>query len=253
MLRCSRTQSGLLAARFLLVVAGLTFGSVCQGCAPGGGYRQPEERWEEVTALFSSSFEAAWRKNTIVLGSGLSRGPGPFLVPGGGRGDAAFPLIVRATIMDSFLVDMGIREFGGLAGIDTNSLESYRGTYLKHHRLDGCVFLYVDIQTFLAEDFLEADRWVFFVENTQRNQIEPLRIVQHPLQRQTPRPDSPYEVRSWIPFRFTKRILELYFPLNRLPGIEKTLEGFRSLKFVVLDINNSHVRAEGMWDLTTRQ
>jgi hypothetical protein len=224
------------------------FGSVYQGCTPGGGYRLPEEQQEVAIPLLSSSFEAAWKRNTLILGPGSSQAPGSFPMPGGGRGEAAFPLTVQATVMDSALVDAGIREFAGIAGIDTNSLEAYRATYLKHHGLEGCVLVYVDMQTFLAEDYLEANRWVFFVEDEHRNQVEPIRIVQHPVQRQAPRPRSPYGAGSRVGFKPVKRILELLFPLQRLPQMKNTIEGFRSLKFVVLDINNSQVRAEGAWD-----
>jgi hypothetical protein len=224
------------------------FGSVFQGCAPGGEYRLPEEQQELATPLFSNSFETAWRKNTIFLGPGSSRAPAAFMMPGGGRGDAAFPLTVQATIMDSALVDAGIREFAGIAGIDANGLDTYRETYLKRHSLDGCVLVYVDMQTFLAEDYLETERWVLFVEDEHRNQVEPIRIVQHPVLRQAPRLGSAYGVGSRVGFKPVKRILELFFPLKRLPQMKNTIGEFRSLKFVVLDINNSQVRAEGTWD-----
>lgn len=224
------------------------FGSVYQDCAPGGGYRLPEEQQEVAIPLFSNSFEAGWKRNTLALGPGSSRAPGSFPMPGGGRGEAAFPLTVQATVMDSALVDAGIREFAGIAGIDTNSLEAYRATYLKHHSLEGCVMVYVDMQTFLAEDYLEADRWVFFVEDEHRNQVEPIRIVQHPVQRQASRLGSPYGAGSQVGLKPVKRILELFFPLKRLPQMRNSIEGFRTLKLVVLDINNSRVRAEGGWD-----
>ena len=224
------------------------FGCAYQGCAPGGGYRLPEEQEEVAIPLFSNSFEAAWKKNTLVLGPASSRTLGSFPMPGGDRGDEGFPLTVQATIMDSALVDAGIREFGGLAGVDTNSLDGYRAIYLKRHGMDGCVLVYVDMQTFLAEDYLEADRWVFFVEDEHRNQVEPIRIVQHPVQRQASRPGSPYGAGSRVGLKPVKRILELFFPLKRLPQMKNSIEGFRTLKLVVLDINNSQVRAEGGWD-----
>jgi hypothetical protein len=151
------------------------------------------------------------------------------------------------------LVEGGIREFGRLACMDTNSLDAYRRSYRKHHHLDENAFVYVEIQTFLAEEYLEADRWIFFVEDQQRNQIEPVRVVQHPVQQQTPRPGSPYELDSPAALSPVKRIIELYFPLKRFPQVTRPLERFGTLKFVALDINNSHVRAEGMWDLTAPQ
>jgi hypothetical protein len=239
-----------------MVIAGLALGSVNQGCSPAAGYQRPEEQGsEQLSSLLSGSFEACWNKRTMVLGSQSSRGVGlPFLPGGPGeRGEGPFPLIVRATIMDSMLVEAGIREFGCLAGMDTNSLNAYRRSYRKHHHLDENAFVYVEIQTFLAEEYLEADRWIFFVEDQQRNQIEPVRVVQHPVQQQTPRPGSPYELDSPAALSPVKRIIELYFPLKRFPQVTRPLERFGTLRFVVLDINNSYVRAEGMWDLTALQ
>jgi hypothetical protein len=132
-------------------------GFAYQGCAPAGGYRLAEEQEEVAIPLFSNSFEAAWKKNTFVLGPGSSRRLGSFPMPGGDRGDGGFPLTVQATLMDSALVEAGIKEFAGLAGIDSTSFNAYRAIYLKRHSIDGCVLVYVDIQTFLAEDYLEAD------------------------------------------------------------------------------------------------
>ncbi|MBF8296890.1 MAG: hypothetical protein HW389_3435 [Bacteroidetes bacterium] len=223
-------------------------GFAYQGCAPAGGYRLAEEQEEVAIPLFSNSFEAAWKKNTFVLGPGSSRRLGSFPMPGGDRGDGGFPLTVQATLMDSALVEAGIKEFAGLAGIDSTSFNAYRAIYLKRHSIDGCVLVYVDIQTFLAEDYLEADRWVFFVEDEHRNQVEPIRIVQHPVQRQAPRPGSPYGAGSRVGLGPLKRVLELFFPLKHLPQMRNSIEGFRSLKLVVLQINNSQVRAEGGWN-----
>jgi len=241
------------ALRILIAISTLAFAGPNQGCSPAAGYQQPERPdRQELNSLFRSSFEKQWSRATIVLGSQSSGGGGfPFLVgvPGERSGDP-FPLIVHATLMDSMLVEAGIREFGRLASMDTSSLDAYRQSYSKRHFLDEFVFVYMEIQTSLAEEYLEADRWIFFVEDQERNQIEPVRVVQHPIQRQAPRTGSLYEPDSPAPFLNAKRIIGLYFPLKRFREANRVLEGLATLKFVVLDINNSLIRAEGMWDLT---
>jgi hypothetical protein len=232
------------------MIVGLALGAVIQGCASGMGYQRPEEQEsEELNSLLSPSFEKLWNRATIVLGSPSSTGVGSPFFLGGRRGEGPFPLIVHATLMDSMLIEGGIREFGRLACLDMSSLDAYRQSYRKHRRLDQNVFVYVEIQTSLADEYLEAGHWIFFVEDQEWNQIEPARIVQHPVQRQIPRPGSPYEVESPAAFSTAKRIIDLYFPLKRFSPVHHSLASFGTLKFVVLDINNSRVRAEGMWDL----
>lgn|GEM_PF-2812186 len=248
----NRNQGAPLVPRILILIAGLALGSVNQGCSPAAGFQRPEQQGsEESNSLLSASFEACWNKSTIALSSQSSGEVGfPFLAGGPGRrGEGPFPLIVHATIMDSMLVEEGIREFGRLARMDTNGLEAYRRSYRQHHHLDENVFVYVEIQTFLAQEYLDADRWIFFLEDQQRHQIEPVRVVQHPIQRQTPRLGSPNGRDDPAGMSPVKRSIDLYFPLKRFPPANREFEGFGTLKFVVLDINNSHVRAEGVWDL----
>jgi hypothetical protein len=251
---CNRSNEGSSIPRILIVVVGLALGSLNQGCSPSAGYQRSEQPGsEQLSSLLSGSFEACWHRNTIVLGSQSSPGAGVPSPLGGGRGGGAFPLIVRATIMDSLLVEAGIQEFGRLAGMDSNKLDAYRRSYRKHHDLDKNVFVYAEIQTFLAEEYLEAGRWIFFVENQQRNQTEPVRIVPHAIQRKTPQLGPSYDPGSPVTWLPVKRTIELYFPPGRFTQVNRPREGFGTLKFVVLDINNSSVRAEGIWDLTTLQ
>jgi hypothetical protein len=153
--------------------------------------------------------------------------------------------------MDSMLVEVGIREFGRLAGMDTNGLEMYRKSYRARYRFDENFFVYVEMQTFLAEDYLRVARWIFFVEDEKGNQVEPERVVEHPIQRQGPRslPSSGLGVGP-EGFGAEKRIIEFYFPLDRFPEGVRALRK-SGLKLVLLDAGNPLVRAEGTWNLTT--
>jgi hypothetical protein len=152
--------------------------------------------------------------------------------------------------MDSILVEAGIREFGRLAGMDTNGLENYRKSYRARYRLDEDIFVYVEMQTFLAEDYLRASRWIFFVEDDKGVQVEPERVVEHPVQRQ-----GPGSVPSSGPvgpevFGAEKRVIEFYFPLDPFHEGVHTLRK-SGLKLVLLDAGNPLVRAEGTWNPTT--
>jgi hypothetical protein len=204
--------------------------------------------------MLGCRFEELWNRETIILSSRRVRGIG-FPSQSGEAGEQAqeeFPLNVQATLMDSVLVDEGIREFARLASMDTTSLNAYRDSYRKKHTLDENAFVFVKMQTSLAEEYLSTDRWTFFVEDQGSNQVESVRIVQHPIQRQSPRGNTPYG-RGWGEWSTTTRILELYFPLERLSPRKKSLDGPIKLKLVVLDNNNLQLRAEGAWHLMFNQ
>ena len=203
---------------------------------------------EGLNSLLGCRFEELWNRETIILSSRRVRGIG-FPSWSGNAGEQAqgeFPLNVQATFMDSVLVDEGIREFARLASMDTTSLNAYRDSYRKKHTLDENAFVYVKMQTSLAEEYLSMDRWIFFVEDQHGNQVEPVRIVQHAVQRELPRGNTPYG-RGWEEWPTTTRILELYFPLERLSLRKESLNGPIELKLIVLDNNNLQLRAEGTW------
>ena len=247
----SRKKATLSARGIISLIAGLTFGILNQGCSPSPGYlRSEQENGEELRSLLGGSFETCWNRNTIVLRSQSSGGAGVTFLSGGDPDWVSFPLNVRATIMDSMLVEAGIREFGRLAGMDTNGLEKYRKSYRTRYRCDENLFVYVEMQTFLAEDYLRVARWIFFVEDEKGNQVEPERVVEHPIQRQGPRSlPSSGSGGPEVPGA-EKRIIEFYFPLDCFPEGVRALRK-SGLKLVLLDAGNPLVRAEGTWNLTT--
>ena len=247
----TRRKAAPSARGIISLIAGLTFVILDQGCSPSPGYlRSDQENGEELRSLLGGSFETCWNRNTILLRSQSSGGAAATFLSGGGPDRASFPLNVRATIMDSMLVEVGIREFGRLAGMDTNGLEKYRKSYRTRYRLDENIFVYVEMQTFLAEDYLRVARWIFFVEDGQGNQVEPERVVEHPVQRRGPRSVPSSGFGGTEVFGVEKRIIEFYFPLDRFPEGVRALRN-SGLKFVLLDAGDPRVRAEGMWNLLT--
>ena len=247
----TRKRAAPSARGIISLIAGLTLVILDQGCSPSPGYlRSEQENGEELRSLLGGSFETCWNRNTILLRSQSSGGAGATFLSGGGPDWVSFPLNVRATIMDSLLVEAGIQEFGRLACMDTNGLEMYRKSYRARYRLDENIFVYVEMQTFLAEDYLRVARWIFFVEDEKGNQVEPERVVEHPVQRQGPRSVPSSGLGGPEVFGAEKRIIEFYFPLDRFPEGVRALRK-SGLKLVLLDAGNPLVRAEGTWNLAT--
>lgn len=209
-----------------------------------------------ASSFFGESFERLWEERTILLGQ-FSGGGAPFpSTPGGQRGNASpFPLTVRATILDSTLVEAGIQEFARLASMKADELQTFRQTYRSQHFLDEYIFVEAELQTFLSENYLQLDRWVIFLEDDNRNQYEPRRVEKDPPQKSLAR-FQPGGGRGNQEGRFagmgassfsTQRI-ELYFPRYRYARIPVVGPETGSIKLVVVDARDSNVRAEEKWN-----
>jgi hypothetical protein len=227
------------------------------GCSAGDSFLQRDHsRAGEVGIPASSEFEQLWEQRTITLGG--FGGAGRSLLLGapsmGGGGDDAFPLLVRATLMDSALVEAGIREFARLARMSDEELQAYRARYAKEHGAENHINVWVQITTPFAENYLKPDRWTIFLEDKEKHQIEPDRIVEHPAEK-TPSPTGGERAqnREGIDSQTMRqgsmpaRSLELFFPLFEFGAqVDR-------LKLVVVDTSDPNVRAEGTWDLSKLQ
>ncbi len=213
---------------------------VTAGCLPGNFQRRGSQETELPGSLLGTHFERLWSRNTVVLSAQRRVGP-IFSQSGEGFGGQSFPLTVRATIMDSALIETGLQEFARLVGMDSVRIRQYRDCYHQRHRLRERVYLYVDVATVFPEEFLDADRWTFFFEDEKLNQVEPAVIVQHPIRKEPPLGERGDSWSSQSLTR-TQRVIELYFVRSRL------LRNPRDLKLVVVEFKNSNVRAEGTWE-----
>ena len=226
----------------ILVVLGITLLlGTAQGCLPGNFQRPGSQERELPGSLLGMHFERLWSRNTVVLNAQRPRSRPIFSQSGEGFAGQLFPLTVRATIMDSVLIETGVQEFARLAGMDSVRTRQYRDCYHQRHRLDEHVFLCVEVATVFPEEFLDADRWTFFFEDEKLNQVEPAVIVQHPIRKEPPLGER---ADSWSSQSLTRtqRVIELYFVRSRL------LRNPRDLKLVVVEFKNSNVRAEGTWE-----
>jgi hypothetical protein len=212
-------------------------------------------------ALRLSTFDKLWDERTISIGQGQGGTRSPFSFPMGEGGMAdreSFPLLVRATFMDSGLIEEGIREYGLLAKMNNEELAAYRARYETSHDVDSTLYIWVELQTGLAEDYLRLDQWTIFLEDDQRHQFDPIRVEPHLAQSESQRrlamnqdereeyPVGRYQVPS-----LKRRDVELYFPKYQLSGQPILTPATKNLKFVMLQSDNPSVKAEGVWDVST--
>jgi len=225
------------------------------------GFRQGE-RGEESSrqSLRLSTFDKLWEERTISLsqGGGGSRIPLFSSLEGGGRGEQeAFPLFVRATFVDSGLVEAGIKEFGRLAKMSDEELVDYRARYRAAHDFGHNFYIWVELRTALSEEYLKLDRWTLFLEDEQRHQFDPVRVAEHPGAGNRERghtvtqdegegfPGAPFQNRSSL-----RKDVELYFPMYELAGEPILNPASKTLKLVMLQSDDTNVRAEGEWDVS---
>lgn len=243
----------LMGARMLIVFA---------GCMPSTA-TLPAERGNVAlwSSLLPGSFGKLWTERTILLGQ-LSDGFRlPALSPLGGSppdGDGPFPLIVRATLVDSVLIEAGIREYGRLASMTDEELSAFQSAYHAKHDVDNSLFVWLELQTSYTDDFLKLERWIIFLEDETKQQFEPMRVVEHPMQKRPP-PDAAADragrnslvYPGELTWPLTTKAVELYFPKKRYDGAPLLSATTKTLKLVVLEPKNTSVRAEGSWDFSS--
>jgi hypothetical protein len=176
---------------------------------------------------------------------------------GGGMADReSFPLLVRATFMDSSLIEEGLREYGRLAKMNNEELAEYRARYETDHEVDSTLYIWVELQTGLAEDYLRLDRWTIFLEDGQRHQFDPVRVEPHPVESVSERRLAMNEDKGFPVGRFQvpsliRRDVELHFAKYQVTAEPILTPTTKSLKFVMLQSDDPSVKAEGVWDVST--
>jgi hypothetical protein len=120
------------------------------------------------------------------------------------------------------------------------------------------LYIWVELQTGLAEDYLRLDRWTIFLEDDQNHQFDPVRVEPQPVQSASERrlatsqnerdgfPEGRFQGQSLI-----RRDVELFFPRYQLTGEPILTPATKNLKFVMLQSDGPSVKAEGVWEVST--
>jgi hypothetical protein len=223
---------GKIAALFWLV--GLILFSSC------GHTRLESSGTPQGFSLVPGNLSEVWNQHTIILtGQPGGMGGRPMMMPGTypgeepgeTRGEARetsgmFELSVRATLMDSLVIQSGLDEFAWLASLSAEEKQAYADRYDEEHYRDQYLFIWAEIATPFSDEYLKLDRWTFFLETQSGEQLEPAKTVEQNIQRRSfasglPAdstaenfPASAFRRRSY-PFK----IVQFYFPVKDYHGV----------------------------------
>jgi len=217
---------------------------------------QEEEKIAQINSPYFGSFDKLWTERTIEIppiGAG-----GGLLLPFSGNGEPSiFPLTIRATYMDSAVINSGFHEFVRLTAMTDKEAAIFKDTYWNKHTTGDTLFIWAEMRTTSTVEFLDLHRWTIFLENDEGYQFEPARIVEHQLEqtnkpffppgnRYQERPPGTQEIRYGSSM---KKNVELYFPIHRF-GDSIFSPRTTHLKFVILETEHPLVRAESSWILS---
>ena len=212
----------------------------------------------EASSRIEESFQVLWEKWTVRFGS-QTRGRGlgflrtPFSGtgsrgPGGGGRD--FPLDVTATLMDSNLVAAGLNHFANLTEMTPEENATFRKKYFDCYNPTHHLLIWCELRTRWAENYLNLDRWIIYIEDNEANRCEPVRVIQEPPLCRQKVMEKPLAFQTEVGSRrrnIHHRRIMLCFPKHDYYGNPIRSEGVQFLKLVFRLIDDRNVREEGKW------
>lgn len=241
----------------LLVLAGLVaLLSLLGGCASGRRSFVPMFGGSmERVPLITGSFEELWEQHTITLKPAdpkKTENDGSYATDNYGQQTAAPKMFneisfsVKATRMDSTLVNAGLQQFARLAGMPENEYEAFKERYYTSHSLGDTSFIWLQLETNISQKYLELELWDFYLTDADGKKVKPAQIEAYDIgevrgagtfARQNVRAAAfPAEDTG---LAYAAKGVELYFVLDKKES---------RLKLTVARRLNPDVRAEGSWD-----
>jgi hypothetical protein len=210
----------------------------------------------KTSAQIEESFPNLWEKWTVCLGA-VARGGSPlrFINPlamtGGPGGEISeFPLHVTATLMDTFLIEAGLRHYATLVSMTPDEKTAFRSAYFQRYDVENHLLIWCELQTTWTELYLDLDRWIIFIEDDAVNQYEPAQILEEPQPiRQTVMdrlPEFQPEQRR-TRWEVHQKTLMFCFPKRDFMENPILSEKVRFLKLVFQLSEDEKTRAEGVW------
>jgi hypothetical protein len=245
--------------RWLAVLAGLAQLSLVWACSatlPSSRKYVGPSLGPEGPADIESSLPDLWERWTVHLGPDRRAG-GPLLLGnplamGGGRGGPGgeFPLQITATLMDTTLIEAGLKHYAALVKMTPEEETEFRRAYSQRYDVENHLLIWCELSTTWAELHLDLDRWTIFIEDDAVNQYEPLQILEEPqpvrqaVERRLPGFRAEQRRTRW---EVRQKSLMLCFPRRDFyenPILSKKVE---SLKLVFQLNDDENTRAEGTW------
>jgi hypothetical protein len=203
----------------------------------------------------SSEPEAAYlearTKRTIVLSAGRGESP-RFMLPGspGRMRGGDFPLMVTATLMDDRVVKAGFLFYETALGMTSEEAAEFQRKYRTTHETDQYFLIEASLQTAMAENYLDLDRWTIFIEDDEGSQNIPARITELPVSSQVMAGSVEDPVRKRpMPVEWTRhrKTVLLYFPRKDYYGKPLLPENLKTLTLVFLLEKGGRGRGQGTW------
>lgn len=216
-------------------------------------YVGPEARIK-VSGSGEHTFPDVWKRRTIQFSGSRGRDPASFITPfsGGGPGGGGnlFPLQVAATLMDSTLIESGLRHFTDLAVLTPEEEAEFRRKYTDRYDPEHHLLIWCDIRTGMAANYLNLDRWTVYIEDNDMNRCEPVRVIQeHSIYNQTVM-TKPLAFQSEFGFPareiHLKRVM-LCFPRFDYYGEPILSDRTKHLKLIFQLNEDGNMTGEGAW------
>jgi hypothetical protein len=201
------------------------------------------------------SFQTLWEGRTVYFGQARKGGNSlqmgiPFVTTGGPGGDSEFPLHITATLMDSLLIEAGLKHYASLIKMTPEEEAEFCSAYYQRYDPANHLLIWCELQTNWTELHLDLDRWIIFIEDDAGNQFEPVQILE---ESQPARPTAMNSMSGFQPgpkrqiWEINQKILMLCFPkfdFYQNPILSNMLQ---SLKLVFQLSNDPQTKAEGIW------
>ena len=201
------------------------------------------------------SFQSLWEKRTVYFGqAGMGGKPLrlslPFMTSGERSGDSEFPLQIIATLMDSLLIEVGLKHYVSLLEMPPEEEAEFRSSYCSRYDPANHLLIWCELQTNWAELHLDLKRWTVFVEDDAGNQYELEQVLEESQYAPRITMDSRSEFQPGIQNKtwgVNRKKLMLCFPKFDFYQKPVLSDMTKSLKLVFQLSDDPRTRSEGIW------
>ena len=197
----------------------------------------------------ASSYIDAISKNTIVFGVGVRMKGGDEFFKGIGKSGGppplrpSFPLQISATIIDDEVISKSGDYYSILGGLTESEKDSFLANYRDHYNLDENDLIWIYMRTTLAENYVNPEKWVIFVQDEDENQFEPKKVSEEDFFIEN---DNFPAKERWRRAQIKEIQFALLLPKKKFDG-KSWIPATGKLKIVFMNITNQSERAEGTW------
>jgi hypothetical protein len=212
----------------------------------------------EISVHIEESFSTLWEMRTVYFGQEKMGGKSlhlgiPSIMTGARGGEGEFPIQITATLMDSLLIEAGLKHYASFLEMTPEEEAEFRSNYYSRYDPANHLLIWCGLQTSWAKLHLDPDRWTIFIEDDAGNQYEPVQI----LEESQPIPQTITDMfpdfqpkqgrRAWESHQKTIMLCFPKFDFYQNPVLSDKL---KFLKLVFLLSDDQKTRAEGIWEFS---